>query len=72
MADRDDLIRERAYRIWQERGQQEGSHDEHWSSAEQEHAEAEEAERVKSEELRGRSDRQVRSNLPRVASYLRW
>ena len=49
MADKDDLIRERAYRIWQERGQQEGSPDDHWSSAEQEHAESEEAERVKSE-----------------------
>ena len=49
MADKDDLIRERAYHIWQERGQQEGSHDDHWYSAEQEHAEAEEAERVKKE-----------------------
>jgi hypothetical protein len=47
MADRDDLIRERAYHIWQERGQQEGFPDEHWYGAEQELAEAEEAERVK-------------------------
>jgi hypothetical protein len=47
MAERDDLIRERAYHIWQDRGQQEGSPDDHWYSAEQEHAEAEEAQRVK-------------------------
>ncbi|MFZ0021801.1 MAG: DUF2934 domain-containing protein [Acetobacteraceae bacterium] len=49
MADKDDLIRERAYHIWQERGQQEGFHNDHWYSAEQEHAEAEEAERVEKE-----------------------
>ena len=33
MADKDDLIRERAYHIWQERGQQEGFHNDHWYSA---------------------------------------
>jgi Protein of unknown function (DUF2934) len=49
MADRDDLIRKRAYHIWQDRGQHEGSPDDHWYSAEQEHAEAEEAERAKKE-----------------------
>jgi hypothetical protein len=36
MADRDDLIRERAYQIWQERGQPEGCADDHWLAAEQE------------------------------------
>jgi hypothetical protein len=49
MAGKDDLIRERAYHIWQERGQQEGFHDDHWYRAEQEHAKAEEAQRVKQE-----------------------
>lgn len=39
MADRDDLIRERAYQIWQERGQPEGCADDHWLAAEQELAE---------------------------------
>ena len=33
MADRDDLIRERAYQIWLERGQPEGSPDDHWFAA---------------------------------------
>jgi hypothetical protein len=36
MSDRDDLIRERAYQIWLERGQPEGSPDDHWFAAEQE------------------------------------
>jgi hypothetical protein len=36
IADRDDLIRERAYQIWLERGQPEGSPDDHWFAAEQE------------------------------------
>ena len=36
MADRDDLICERAYQIWQERGQPEGCADDHWLAAEQE------------------------------------
>jgi Protein of unknown function (DUF2934) len=49
MADRDDMIRERAYHIWQDRGQQDGSPDDHWRSAEQEYAEAEDAEKAKQE-----------------------
>jgi hypothetical protein len=49
MADRHDLIRERAYHIWQERGQPDDSPDDHWYSAEQEHAEAEQAEAAKKE-----------------------
>lgn len=36
MADRDDLIRERAYQIWLERGQPEGSPDDDWFATEQE------------------------------------
>ena len=34
MADRDDLIRERAHQIWEERGQPEGSAEDHWYAAE--------------------------------------
>jgi hypothetical protein len=49
MADRGDLIRERAYQIWQERGQPEGAPDDHWYTAEQELAEAEQAEAAKNE-----------------------
>jgi len=49
MSDKDDLIRERAHQIWQERGQPEGSAEDHWYAAEQELAEAEEAEAAKKE-----------------------
>jgi Protein of unknown function (DUF2934) len=38
MTDRDDLVRERAYQIWQERGQPEGSAEDHWFEAEREMA----------------------------------
>jgi hypothetical protein len=34
--DRDDLIHERAYQIWQERGQPDGSPEDHWFTGEQE------------------------------------
>jgi hypothetical protein len=40
MADRDDLIRERADQVWQKRGQPEGCADDHWLAAEQELADA--------------------------------
>ena len=53
MADRGDLIRERAYQIWQERGQPEGAPDDHWYTAEQELAEAEQAEAAKNEDRSG-------------------
>jgi hypothetical protein len=36
MADRDDMIRERAYQIWLERGQPQGCAEDHWFTAEQE------------------------------------
>ncbi|MDF2494204.1 DUF2934 domain-containing protein [Sphingomonas sp.] len=35
--DRDELIRQRAYRIWQEEGEPEGRDHDHWTRAEQEH-----------------------------------
>ncbi len=38
--DREELIRQRAYRIWQEEGEPEGRAHDHWSRAEQEHAPA--------------------------------
>jgi hypothetical protein len=49
MADRDDLIRERAHQIWEERGHPEGFAADHWYAAEQELAEAEEAEAAEKE-----------------------
>jgi hypothetical protein len=49
MAGRGDLIRERAYQIWQDRGQPENVPDDHWHSAEHELAEVEEAEKGKKE-----------------------
>ena len=55
MADRDDLIRERAYQIWQERGQPEGCADDHWLAAEQELAD--EAEKSK-EPAEGAAEKQ--------------
>ena len=36
MADKDQAIRERAYRIWEEEGRPEGRHADHWSQAESE------------------------------------
>lgn len=33
MSDREEKIRERAYRLWVEEGQPEGRHDQHWEEA---------------------------------------
>jgi hypothetical protein len=38
MSDRDQKIREQAYRIWEEEGRPEGKHDEHWRRAEEHYA----------------------------------
>lgn len=38
--DRDEEVRRRAYRIWEEKGKPEGEHDRHWSEAEREMVEA--------------------------------
>jgi len=35
--DRDQIIRDRAYAIWEEEGRPDGRHEEHWLRAEQEH-----------------------------------
>jgi len=37
----EDLIKKRAYALWESEGRPEGRHDEHWSKAYQEHATAE-------------------------------
>ncbi|KQS65355.1 hypothetical protein ASG39_08930 [Rhizobium sp. Leaf371] len=37
----EDLIKKRAYALWESEGRPEGRHDEHWSKAHQEHATAE-------------------------------
>ena len=44
--DREERIRERAHRIWEREGRQEGSHDAHWQRAERELDEEEREERV--------------------------
>jgi hypothetical protein len=49
MADRDDLIRERAYQMWKEQGCPDGLAADHWYAAEQELVEAEEAEAANKE-----------------------
>ncbi|KQS75193.1 hypothetical protein ASG25_20760 [Rhizobium sp. Leaf384] len=37
MDDREQQRRERAYRIWEDEGRPEGSHDDHWKRAEGQH-----------------------------------
>ena len=34
--DKDDLVRQRAYEIWESEGRQDGQHDDHWNRAERE------------------------------------
>jgi hypothetical protein len=36
MSDREDTIRSRAYRIWEQENQPDGRHEEHWEQAERE------------------------------------
>ncbi|MDH4439098.1 MAG: DUF2934 domain-containing protein [Rhizobium sp.] len=37
MDDREQLRRERAYKIWEDEGRPEGAHDDHWKRAEDQH-----------------------------------
>ena len=38
MTDRDQQLRDRAYKIWEDEGRPEGSHEDHWQRAQDEHA----------------------------------
>jgi hypothetical protein len=41
MEDREQKLRERAYKIWEDRGRIDGSHEDDWRRAEEQHQEAE-------------------------------
>jgi pyrroloquinoline quinone (PQQ) biosynthesis protein C len=41
MDDRDQKLREHAYKIWEDEGRPEGSHEDHWRRAEQQHGTSE-------------------------------
>lgn len=41
MVDKEQQMRERAYKIWEDEGRPDGSHDEHWKRAEEQHKLAE-------------------------------
>lgn len=38
MDDKEQSLRERAYKIWEDEGRVDGSHDDHWKRAEEQHS----------------------------------